>query len=304
MLSVTLRQLQVFKSVVDGGSFSAAAAALAISQPSISAHVTALERRVRQPLLERQRGRVPTLTDAGRKVYDYAEATIRQSASASADILALRSARDMVLSVAAQRYIANNLLPRALADFARENPGVEIIANIGRMEHALERLRRGVGELALFLARGEMPGIRSEIIGRQRLAFVAAPDHALARRKRVRARELRAWPFFGPLKESMYGRLLRGALAEIGVTDFATMTQSQDPRVWRELLCAGVGITCSLYLSVLPDLRSGRLVEIPVAEGAPEVEVRIGFSPARAISPASQAFVEFLREQGFAAAAV
>jgi hypothetical protein len=54
---------------------------------------------------------------------------------------------------------------------------------------------------------------------------------------------------------------------------------------------------------VLPDLRSGRLVEIPVAEGAPEVEVRIGFSPTRAISPASQAFVEFLRDQGFVAAA-
>ena len=300
MLAVTLRQLQVFKAVVDGGSFSAAAAALAISQPSISAHVTALERRVRQPLFERQRGRVPSLTEAGRKVYDYAEATIRQSTSASADILALRSARDVVLSVAAQRYIANNLLPQALADFARDNPGIEIIANIGMMEHALERLRRGEVDLALFLARGDVPGIRSDVIGKQRLAFVAAPDHALARRRRVRARELRAYPFFGPLKDSMYGRLLRSVMAEIGVTDFATITQSQDPRVWRELLCAGVGISCSLYLSVLPDLQSGRLVEIPVTEGAPEIEVRIGFSPVRAISPASQAFVDFLRERRFA----
>jgi DNA-binding transcriptional LysR family regulator len=303
MLAVTLRQLQVFKAVVDGGSFSAAAAALAISQPSISAHVTALERRVRQPLFDRQRGRVPTLTETGRKVYDYAETTIRQSTSASADILALRAARDLVLSVASQRYIANNLLPRALADFARDNPGIEIIANIGMMEHALERLRRGEVDLALFLARGEIPGIRSEVIGTQRLAFVAAPDHPLARRRRVRARELRAWPFSGPLKDSMYGRLLHAVMAEIGITDFAMITQSQDPRVWRELLCAGIGISCLLHLSAVPDIEAGRLVEIPVVEDTPAIEVRIGFSPVRAISPASQAFVEFVRRRRFSDAA-
>jgi DNA-binding transcriptional LysR family regulator len=149
-----------------------------------------------------------------------------------------------------------------------------------------------------------MPGIRSEIIGRQRLAFVAAPDHALARRKRVRARELRDYPFSGPLKGSMYGRLLHSVMAEIGITDFAMITQAQDPRVWRELLCCGIGISCLLHLSAVPDIEAGRLVEIPVIEDTPEIEVRIGFSPLRAISPASQAFVEFLRERGFVAGAL
>lgn len=300
MLAVTLRQLQVFKAVVDAGKFSSAAAALGISQPSVSAHVTALERRVRQPLFARQRGRVPALTAAGRKVYDYAEATIRHSTTASADIRALTAARESMLSVAAQRYIANNLLPQPLAEFARDNPGIEIIANIGMMEHVLERLRRGEVDLGLFLARGAVPGIRSEVIDRQRLVFVAAPDHALTRRRRVRARDLAAWPFIEPLKESMYAKLLSAVMAEIGVAAHTTITQSQDPRIWRELVRSCVGISCSLYLSVLPDLEFGRLVEIPVAGGVPDLEVRIGFTPQHAISPASQAFVEFLRKRRFA----
>ena len=301
MLAVTLRQLQVFKTVVDAGNFSAAATALGISQPSVSAHVAALERRVRQPLFERQRGRVPSLTRAGRKVYDYAEATIRQSTSASADIRGLSTANENVLSVAAQRYIANNLLPQPLAAFARDNPGIEIIANIGMMEHVLERLRRGEVDLGLFLARGEMPGIRSEIIDRERLVFVAAPNHPLAKRRRIAARALGAWPFIEPLKESMYAKLLNSVMAEIGVAAHATITQSQDPRIWRELVRSGVGISCSLYLSVLPDLESGGLVALPVTGGVPDLEVRIGFSPQRAISPASQAFVEFLRGRRLAA---
>ena len=70
------------------------------------------------------------------------------------------------------------------------------------------------------------------------------------------------------------------------------------------VLCAGIGISCLLHLSAVPDIEAGRLVEIPVVENTPAIEVRIGFSPVRAISPASQAFVEFLRDRDFAAAAI
>ena len=73
MLTVTFRQLEVFKNIVETGTFSRAASRLNISQPSVSMHIRALEIRLQQPVFSRHHGRAPTLTDIGRRVFDHAE---------------------------------------------------------------------------------------------------------------------------------------------------------------------------------------------------------------------------------------
>src|ERR1700730_8860078 len=52
-MSISLRQLEYFVTVVDEGSFTAAAARLHVSQPGLSHQIQALERQLLGPLLER-----------------------------------------------------------------------------------------------------------------------------------------------------------------------------------------------------------------------------------------------------------
>lgn len=294
MLSVTLRQLEVFKTVVDTGSFSAAAAALDISQPSVSMHVRALETRVRQLVFERHRGRAPVLTRIGHRIYDHAGDLLSRSDRTSADIQSLQSAQDNVLSFASQRFIANHLLSKPVADFARKHPGIEIIANIGALENAVENIRRRDVDLGLFLARGAVKGLTSEVIGHQELVFVAASDHPLASRRQLTHRDLAEFPFIGPVKGSQYGRLLNRVFAEIGLTEYATISQSQNTPIRKELIRSGIGFTCVLRLGWKEDIASGRVVALDVAGGPFSLEVRIGSLPDRQISEASQKFVRFL----------
>ena len=47
------------------------------------------------------------------------------------------------------------------------HPGIEIIADIGALEHAIENIRHCDVDLGLFLARGAVKGLRSEVIGHQ-----------------------------------------------------------------------------------------------------------------------------------------
>ena len=294
MQSVTLRQLEVFQSVVDTGSFSGAATALRISQPSVSMHIRALETHLREAVFERQRGQSPSLTDIGRRVYDHAGDILTQSDRALMDIQALQSVKDNVLSFAAHRFIGNHLLSKPLASFARDNPGIEIIANIGALDQAVEKIRRRDVDLGLFLAHGPVQGIRSEVLGRQRLAFVAAADHPLASRRSLRYRDLAEHPFIGPVKQTEYARLLDRVFDEVGFKDHNTVTQSQNTLIRRELLLSGVGFSCALQSGWTEDLESGQLVVLDVAGETLSLEVRVGSLPDRKISAASQKFVEYM----------
>jgi len=70
--NLTLRQLEVLVTIVDRGSFAAAADHFGIAQPSVSAHVRAIERHTGGPVFERTRGRRATLTALGRSVVAHA----------------------------------------------------------------------------------------------------------------------------------------------------------------------------------------------------------------------------------------
>src|SRR3954447_23086582 len=83
MIEASPRRLLVFKTVVDLGGFNAAADRLGIAQPSVGAHVKALERQVGQALFLRHRGARPQLTEAGHVVYSMAGEVIRLSDEAA-----------------------------------------------------------------------------------------------------------------------------------------------------------------------------------------------------------------------------
>ena len=70
-VSVTLTQLRSFLAVVRSGSVTAAADELVVTQPSVSAAITALSREVGTPLLERD-GRGVRPTPAGEAFAPYA----------------------------------------------------------------------------------------------------------------------------------------------------------------------------------------------------------------------------------------
>jgi DNA-binding transcriptional LysR family regulator len=213
-----------------------------------------------------------------------------------ADVDALKAVKENVLSFAAHRFIGNHLLSKPLAAFAQSNPGIEIIANIGALDQAVEKIRQREVDLGLFLAHGNVRGIRSEILGRQRLAFIASVENPLASRRRLTYRDLADHPFIGPVKDTQYGRLLRRVFDEVGFTEHNTITQSQNTLIRRELILSGVGYSCALRSGWSEDLKSGELVELDVADEPLSLEVRIGSLVDRQISSASNQFVQYLNE--------
>ncbi len=117
-----LEDLRAFTETVRRGSLSEAAAALAMSQPTVSRRIRRLEAELGQPLLERTRPAVAP-TRSGLRLMAVADRLLREW-EALRDGAALPGERSATLHVAASTTPGESLAPELLTRFARHNPAV------------------------------------------------------------------------------------------------------------------------------------------------------------------------------------
>lgn len=297
MRDVTLRRLEVFVAVADEGSFAAAAERLAIAQPSVSDHVQALERYAGGPLFERRRGRAPVLTDLGRNCLDHARQLIAEASEMTADMVRHRSDAGRRVVFGCQRSLANFVFRKAIADFAVRHPEIQLVVRIGFQEEVVSQVRDGIADVGCLLGDEDVVGLHSEVLGRQRLVLLAAAGHPLAGRRRLPVKELERHGFVSPPRSSGFGKTIFRQLAQIGLRNVRTVAQATEYQFVRELVIAGVGISCSLEKSAEADLASDRAVVLDV--DAPELTLNVLqiLSQRRPMSDSVRTFVDYLREQ-------
>jgi len=293
MLSLTLRQLEVLEAVVRFGGFGAASNRLDISQASVSAHITTLEGQIGTAVFERRPGRRPALTEAGELVLRHARQILASARALeqSLDQSARREVTRIVFSC--QRSLALRM-QADLAKFASQNRAIELVLRIGIIEDVINDIRSGTADIGQFVSYDPVPDVSSYILTRTRLVVVAAPGHPLAGAKRIAPSVLATFPFVGP-PPSMFGRAVRQVLHNAGVPNVNVVAQTNEYTPLRELVLAGVGLTCSFWTSVEQDVQSGRLALLDVDSDPMMVDVRIAQTEHRALPPAAEAFLAFLR---------
>jgi DNA-binding transcriptional LysR family regulator len=294
MISASPRRLSVFKHVVDLGGFNAAASRLGIAQPSVGAHVKALESAVGQPLFVRHRGSRPQLTKAGEMVYAFAVDILRKSAETTHTLADLKAARTSEIVIAAHRDIAAYYLPRRLTAFAEKRPGVKLVTRIGTIEEVTELVRDQSADLGLILSLGPTPGVASEFLGNERLEFVAAPDHPLARSRCVTPADLSRTPFVTGLRGSRFFQMTDATLKRIGVERYKVAMELQESAAVKEVVRHGKGIACLPRCTVKDEIAAGLLVALPVAPTPRDLQVRCVYRAP--LLDTARAFLKLLRD--------
>jgi DNA-binding transcriptional LysR family regulator len=277
MISASPRRLTVFKSVVDLGGFNLAAARLGIAQPSVGAHIKALEAQIGQPLFYRHRGSKPQLTKAGEAVYAFAVEVLRKSQETTNTLAGLRKGEAEEIAIAVQRGVATHFVPERLATFARKHPKVRVVTRIGTIEEVITLLREDAVRLGLFLAAGPVAGIRSEVVAHEPLMLVASRKHALASRSSVTPDDLSRESFVTGLRGSRYFALVRAALKDIGLLHYDVGMELQEPAAVREMVRHGAGVACLPRCTVSAELAAGSLVALKLTVPLQDLEVRCGY---------------------------
>jgi LysR family transcriptional regulator, low CO2-responsive transcriptional regulator len=296
VIAASARRLSVFQCVVDTGGFNAAAMRLGIAQPSVGAHIKALEAQVGQPLFRRQRGSRPQLTRAGEALYAYATEALKRSAEASHTLADLRRAQAREIVVGAHRDVAPHFLSLHLASFARRSPKTRVVTRIGTIEEVLALVRADAVDLGLFLASAPVAGLRTEVLTSEPLAVVVAPGHPLAGRKRVTAAELDRQAFVGGLKGSSYARMIEQALRRIGLTRYDVTMEAQESTAVKKIVRHGSGAACLPLCTVEEEIAAGTLVCVDLARPPQPLELRCAFR--EPLHETAKALVAHLRAAG------
>lgn len=293
MLSVTIRQLEVLDAVTKMGGFGLAASQLGISQASVSTHITALETQVGSPVFTRQPGKRPELTDVGETVVKYAK-QILEAAHSMEEALGRAAKRDVQRIVfSCQRSLAL-AMQSALARFTLQHPKIELVLRIGTIEDVIQDLRSGIADIGEFVSYDPVTEVHSTILTQTRLVVVAAPNHPLACARRISPSVLSTFPFVGP-PPSMFGRALRHVLEDSGVLNVNVVAQTNEYNPLRELVLAGVGLTCSFWSSVEEDVLSGRLAMLDIDAAPMMLDVRLSLTGHRQLNDAAETVLEMVR---------
>lgn len=117
------KQLEAYVQVIERASFSKAAEAIFVSQPSVSIYINTLEKELATTLISRSTKEVyPTL--AGKVFYENAKELLALKANTVERIKNLSGNFVGEINVSASSVPAQYILPEILADFTNKHPGI------------------------------------------------------------------------------------------------------------------------------------------------------------------------------------
>jgi LysR family transcriptional regulator, low CO2-responsive transcriptional regulator len=293
-----MTQLTAFLAVIRGGSVTAAADELVVTQPSVSSAVAALSRELGCELFERA-GRGIRLTDAGRAFAPYAEDVLglldkgRTAAREAAEVAALR------LDIAAVTTAAESFVPSMMRAFSEQHPEIDLTLVVGNRQEVLDHVVSHAADVAIT---GKPPGddrLLAEPFMENAIVCISAPNDAAASNGPVAAAELsgRAWL----LREPGSGtRTLNEQFLADHDLEPRTLTLGSNGAI-KQAARAGLGVSLLSKAAVEAELDSEWLSAIPLADG-PEARpwffLRSAVGPAR---PTVDLFAAFVRDGAWAA---
>ncbi len=185
----TLRQLQYLKLLAEHGSFSRAAEAAHVTQPTLSAGIQELEKALGAPVVDRSRSGV-ILTPVG-----------REAVRGAADILtraedlvqaARRAGRPLTgrFRLGVIPTVAPFLLPAALPALRRAFPELKLYLREDLTARLIAALKSGALDAALIALPYDTTGLDHAEVGEDRLLAAAPANHAFAQSEAVDPEEL------------------------------------------------------------------------------------------------------------------
>ncbi|WP_432994306.1 LysR family transcriptional regulator [Dactylosporangium sp. CA-233914] len=146
-----LVHLRTLVTIADCGGFHRAAAALRVSQSTVSQHVRLLERRLKEPLVERA-GRGVRFTAPGEALLVEAR---RILAVHDESLRRLEVVTERVILVGCTEHAADQMLPQLLDAMRHGFPGRSVRFRIDRSTQLAQGVARGALDLAVVLAGAE-----------------------------------------------------------------------------------------------------------------------------------------------------
>ncbi len=296
---MNLKQLEAFVQIADSGSFSKAARDLFLTQPTISAHISSLEKELNTRLFVRNTKEV-RLSDDGKLLYDYAKQMIVLQKKIE-DTFAVREEKaQQCLTIAASTIPAQYLLPGILARFNEKYPNQQFKVLELDSAKVVEQVVNNAVDI----------GFTGTVIDKRLCKYipfyedelvVITPNTAQYAEIKKR-RENAVWVSEEALimREAGSGtrKEAEKQLRRIGVkpTRLNVIASMESTEAIKRAVSNGMGISVVSKLAVEEEIAKGKLLAIPVSVEDVRRDINVIYNRNLQLSRVSERFIKTVKE--------
>lgn len=257
------RRLQVFHTVARLLSFTKAAESLHMTQPAVTFQVRQLEEYFNTRLFDRTHNRI-SLTEAGQRVYEYADRIFALYAEMENSVRDLTGEVSGVLLLGASTTIAEYMLPALLGDFKAKYPEVSIRLQVANTDGIVSMVENNVIDLGVVEAPVSNKNLVVENCRMDKMVLIVPPGHELAKQKRVPIKELTRYPYICREEGSGTREVMLEAVTAAGCNpqDLNIVMELGSPEAVKGAVEAGMGISILSKATIEKELKLGSLVAI------------------------------------------
>jgi DNA-binding transcriptional LysR family regulator len=291
-----LKYIEIFCTVVELKSFSKAAQALHLTQPTISVHIKALEDEFSTKLLDRL-GRTILPTQDGEVLYRYAKEIVALKENARRAMERVAGTVSGKLTIGASTIPGEYILPQLLAGFKLAYPGVFPTLRIGDSNDIYESVLRGTVDLGVIGTAVKDKNIVSRKFLGDEIILVAL---ATSMESALNKDGIKTVPLLMREKGSGSRSTIEAHLNRIGLTldSLNIVAEIGSSQALIQAVKSGMGLAFTSRLSVLDEIERGTMKAVKYKGLLIRRDFYVITHRLRSISLICRSFVDFLSRSG------
>jgi DNA-binding transcriptional LysR family regulator len=234
------------------------------------------------------------MTDAGRKLFDYARRIEGMTEEIRSEVASGKYVGGS-LTIRVPETLASVYMPAIVERFYAQHPDVKLIFINCSDRQLREELNSGRIDLAfLIIDSVHLSEVNVCMLKKESLALISGPLHPLSRQKRVKLSDLEGQTLLLPKTDCSYRKAFERSLEQQNIRakilEFSSITSMH------KCLKRGIGITLSPQIAVQPDLARGHLKKLKWDIESVETPVIMIWHSEKWCSPLLKHFMSLSRE--------
>ena len=286
------KQIEAFVNVVRYKSFSKAADATFFTQPTISTHIRNLEKELGVKLLDR-RSRAVEMTPQGAKFYKYAVEMINVRAQAIDSISGGDDAIEGILEVQTSSIPGVTFLPSLLADFREMHRGVQYYVSISDTQTVIDNILERRGEIGFIGENVMINTLETTRVATDKVVLIAPASLEIG--SRISLADVVSYPFIWRETGSATRKSFEAAAVARGLDKDAFEVAALFDDLDSIIRAVEAGLGVSIISEKVASALSSRVRIVEIEDFGEERTFYMINLKSRALSPAAEAFSEFVR---------
>jgi DNA-binding transcriptional LysR family regulator len=289
---LNLNQLRTFYQVAKSLNFSVAAENLCVSQPAVTKQIKNFEEFCNLKLFRKKRAKV-YLTDEGKKIFIYASRIFELERQLEETISGLQNLKRGSLLIGTTKTYARYFMPVLFTPFQKSFPDIIIELDEGSSLDMSKSLLEFKNSLAIVAKVEENPDILFIPLLLEEVVLIVAPNHHLARKNKIRFRDLNEEPII--MKEIGSGtRDLVERYARSEKIRLTVVAQTSNMEFIKQLVKQEQAVSFVVRSSVEAELSQGELISVPVRPQNLFLKIFIAYLRDYELPFAARAFLDYL----------